>query len=376
MKIQLLVLLLIFSGSKKIHSRQIDNIQSSSNGFDIKYEKLVKTYDLITLGVAVIKGGQVIWTGYYGEESPGEPATKNTLFDVASITKTVSTEAFLKLVDQNRISLTEPMSDYWIDPDLKESSLLKELTLTHTLTHTTGFKNWRFFDSDNTLRFVNTPGAVYGYSGEGFEYGAKYVESKLDMEFDDLVNKLVFKPLNIKNASFSVEKKLFGQIARPVDESGKFYGFYCRPNGWCRGEGEYSAAGDMVISVEDYAKFMISVMNGDSYSREITEKRNQIHTETNLVDCTLLIDTECPEKQGYGLGWRVLDYKNNKLITHGGSDWSEIAVAYFYEASKDGVVIFINAPVQRALSAMPEAIEIVEPNSTMAVHYRMRLGGN
>lgn len=376
MKTLLLLLSLALFGNELTYSRQVSNIKSSSEGFESQYKTLVKKHGLITLGIAVIKNGKVIWTGYFGEESPGKPASENTLFDVASITKTVSTEAFLKLVDQNKISLTESMSNYWIDPDLEKSSKLNELTLYHTLTHTTGFRNWRFFDNDNTLKFINNPGTIYGYSGEGFEYGARYIESKLDTKFDELVQNLVFNPLNISKASISVQKDLFSSIARPIDENGKFYGFYCRPNGWCRGEGEYSAAGDLVISVEDYAKFMISVMNGSGYSIDLIEKRNQVHTETNLVDCKLLKHTPCPEKQGYGLGWRVLDYKNNKLITHGGSDWSEIALAYFYEASKDGVVIFINAPAQRGLNAMPEAIEIIEPNSPMAVHYRMRLGRN
>ena len=174
--------------------------------------------------------------------------------------------------------------------------------------------------------------------------------------------------------SFSVRETNFGNIARPVDEDGTFYGYYCRPEtGWCREEGRYSAADDMVITVESYAAFMISVMNADGYRDELTAERNRVQIDWGddaVVDCAAVSPDECPEAQGYGLGWQILDYGENKLIGHGGSDWSELAQAYFYTRSRDGLVIFLNAPYSRALAAMPEAIELIDADSPIAVEYR------
>lgn len=81
-------------------------------------------------------------------------------------------------------------------------------------------------------------------------------------------------------------------------------------------------------------------------------------------------DTACPRSQGYGLGFEVIDYGRFKVVGHGGSDWSELAVAYFYEPSDDAVIVFLNAPNRRALSAMPELISLLDPHSPYLSHYR------
>lgn len=48
-----------------------------------------------------------------------------------------------------------------------------------------------------------------------------------------------------------------------------------------------------------------------------------------------------PRSQGYGLGFEVIDYGDFKVIGHGGSDWSELAIAYFYEPSDDTVIAWL-----------------------------------
>jgi CubicO group peptidase (beta-lactamase class C family) len=59
---------------------------------------------------------------------------------------------------------------------------------------------------------------------------------------------------------------------------------------------------------------------------------------------------------GFGLGWEVLDYGNNKVIRHTGSDWGEKAIGYFVPTRGVGVVIFTNgangSKVIRDISAL------------------------
>jgi hypothetical protein len=78
----------------------------------------------------------------------------------------------------------------------------------------------------------------------------------------------------------------------------------------------------------------------------------------------------CPKTQGYGLGFEVIDYGDFKVVGHDGSDWSELTIAYFYEPSHDGVIVFMNAPNRRALSAMPELLALVDPLSPYQPYYR------
>lgn len=316
--------------------------------------------------VAIIKNGKVMWTGYFGNQSKNTPTHDKTLFNVASITKVITTETILRLAAKNAISIDEAMHHYWVDPDLLKDDRHKRLTPELVLTHTTGLPNWRFFSDDNQLAFVNEPGTTYGYSGEGFEYLALFASKKLAQPFEHLVEEQLFKPLGIKHAAFSIDPDTFENIARPLDASGKFYGFYCRPNGWCRNEGSYSAADDLVISLNDYAKFLIAAMDGKGYSKQLLQQRNQVAVDKgsqNVVICNKVKKILCPDSQGYGLGWQVLDYKNFKAIGHGGSDWSEVSLSYFYTGSNDGLIIFLNAPTERGLSAMADSLTKLDPMS-------------
>ncbi|TQV88318.1 serine hydrolase domain-containing protein [Aliikangiella coralliicola] len=342
---------------------------------DSAFERLLDKHKINTIGVAVIKNGAVDWQGYFGEQSPGVKASADTLFNVASITKTVTSETILRLASAGKISLDEPMSLYWVDPDLKYDPDLKKLTPRMALTHTSGFMNWRFFANDYKLKFVSEPGTKFGYSGEGFQYVAKYAENKLGVPFEALVKSTVFEPMGINDVSISVRKKNYARIAKPLDKDGKFYGYYCHPEGYCRKEAEYSAAGDMVITVADYAKFFIASMQGNKLTEQLKNERNtlqSIQVDRKDIDCSGAPDALCPIQLGYGLGWSVAQLENDRLIGHRGSDWSTVSLAYCYQNSGDGLIIFFNAPNKAGIAAMVEALELLDPDSPEIHGYKMR----
>lgn len=352
--------------------------------YDTTFPELLEKHGVVTAGVGVIKGGELVWTGYYGEQSPGVPASADTQFDVASITKTVAAETILRLAEQGRIDLDESMALHWLEDDIaadpRASSIIPRMALNHSI----GFPNWRFLDENNDsrfnpglpLRFLFEPGTSYTYSGEGFEYVARFAENKLETDFERLVIETVFEPIGMTGVSFSRREANFPNIARAVDEDGVFHGHYCRPGGMCRSEGEWSAADDMRVTVPDHAKFLIAVMNGDGYGTEMVNDRNRVQVEkwsvpeSILVLCEHVPAEQCPKQQGYGLGWEVADYGDYKLVSHGGSDWSEVAIAYFYTDTNDGILIFLNAPNAHAMNMMPEAIELVHPGSPIPPHYQ------
>ena len=333
---------------------------------------LIAANGVLTAGVGVIDDGNLVWTGYYGEQEPSVPASENTRFNVASITKTVTAETVLRLAGEGKLDLDAPLAPYWVDPDIANDPRREQLTARMVLNHTSGFPNWRFFRPDGKLAFENSPGAIYGYSGEGFEYLARAVENKLRQPFPRLVETYLFKPIGMEASTLEIHREGLTNLARPVDERGVFPGYYCRPNGACRKEGSYSAADDMIITVPDYARFLISVMNEEGYDSKLAGERDRVQVdkaEERVVDCGAG-DTACPRSQGYGLGFEVIDYGEFKVVGHGGSDWSELAVAYFYEPSDDAVIVFLNAPNRRALSAMPELLSLLDPHSPYLSHYR------
>ncbi|MEM6337644.1 MAG: serine hydrolase domain-containing protein [Bacteroidota bacterium] len=324
---------------------------------------VMERHQVNTAGIAVIKSGEVVWSTHYGQQAPGVPASDETLYNVASITKTVVAETVLRLAEEGRLSLDEPMSAHWLDPDLEGDPRHWQLTPRMALTHTTGFMNWRFFADDGNLKFVNDPGTSYGYSGEGFNYLARFTEAKLDEPFEQLVQRYVFEPSGVREAALSVDPDLFPRIAQPLDADGQFPGYYCRPEGWCRDAGSFSAAGSMVITLDDYARFLIQAMHGAGLSPELLAERNTLHTEQESIDCTPVPQARCPVRVGYGLGWHVFELENGKTIGHLGSDWAEVAMAYYYEGSRDGLVVLLNAPNRAGIAAMVDILELLDPDS-------------
>lgn len=377
-----IVMLLIFvctntSAQTKIKKADIENISSSrALMLDTSFLALIKKHKINTAGVAVIKNRKLIWQNQYGLQSPGIPASANTLFDVASLTKTVTAETILRLVAKGKLSLDESIAPYWIDPDLKGNPKIHQLTPRMLLSHTSGFMNWRYFSNDRKLDFVNSPGTTFGYSGEGFEYLAKYAEKKLGVPFEQLVQSTVFDPLGMDNASMGVHKKNFTRIAKPLDKNGKFYGYYCLPSGYCRKEGSYSAAAILVITVADYATLLISSMDGEGLNPELKQDRNTMQgiqfTQSEIV-CGDTSEIQCPTKLGYGLGWSMSYLKNDKLIGHRGTNWTVVSLAYYYQGSGDGLIIFFNAPNKSGIAGMIDALKLLDPDSPEIHGYKLRL---
>lgn len=294
---------------------------------------------------------------------------------MASITKTVTAETILRLAGRQRLSLDEPMAPHWVDADIAGDPRHLQLTPRMALNHTTGFPNWRFFLRGGKLAFQQAPGERYAYSGEGLEYVARFVERKLDKPFPQLVAEAVFEPLGMTHSSIVVHRADAATIARPVDAAGTFYGYYCRPEGggWCRPEGSYSAADDMVTTVRDYSAFLRSVANGEGYGPAVAADRDRVQTDKGdqrIVDCDAAPDVPCPDSQGYGLGFNVLHYGDVTVLGHGGADWSEVTLAYVSKPSRSGVIIFLNAPNRRALAAMPEILQLMDPASPFLPEYR------
>lgn len=365
------------NAQSKLEKTDIENISNSrSLMLDGAFLALIDKHKINTAGIAVIKNRKVVWQNQYGLQSSGVPANDYTLFDVASLTKTITAETILRLVAKGELSLDESIAPYWVDPDLKDNPKLHQLTPRMLLTHTSGFMNWRYFSQDRKLNFINTPGTVFGYSGEGFEYLAKYAEKKIGMPFEQLVQSTVFDPLGMNNASIGIHKENYARIAKPLDENGKFYGYYCHPSGYCRKEGSYSAAANLVITVADYAKLLISSMDGEGLNPKLKQDRNTmqgIQFSQSDIDCGNSNDIICPTELGYGLGWSISHLKNDKLIGHRGTNWTVVSLAYYYQGTGDGLVIFFNAPNKAGLAGMIDALKILDPDSPEIHGYKLRL---
>src|SRR5690606_37776213 len=164
---------------------------------EVSVEQWLKVNKIPTLGIGIIDNGKLQHIKVYGELQPGVKAPYNTVFNVASLAKPVTAMVALRLASMRKWDLDEPLFHYWIDHDVAQDENHKQLTTRHTLSHQSGFTNWRWETISGKLEFQFTPGTQYQYSGEGFEYLRKALEKKFKKTLNQLATELLFEPLNM-----------------------------------------------------------------------------------------------------------------------------------------------------------------------------------
>ena len=218
------------------------------------------------LGIGYIEDGKIKQISVFGELEKGKEAPKNTIWNVASLTKPIVSLIALKLINNGDWDLDEPIYKYWIDPDVKNDGRHKMLTTRHILSHQTGFSNWRYNDEKSKkLKFHFDPGTKYQYSGEGFEYLKKAIENKFNCPIEKLAKKLIFKPLKMKDTRFYWDKKMDeSRFAKWHSAQGKLYE--------TNKTKKASAADDLLTTIVDYTKFITHILNGADLSESLQKE--------------------------------------------------------------------------------------------------------
>ncbi len=317
-----------------------------------------------SVSIAVIEDGRISMTAAYGEQSPGVRATPDTLYNVASLTKPVSAEVVLRLASQGRLTLDEPMHRHWVDPDVAADPRHKLLTPRLALSHRTGFPNWRFLAADKKLAFGYTPGESTGYSGEGYEYVARFAEKKQGKSFEKMAEALVLAPSGMRSTAFTKRDWFAGRIAVPTDAEGKAL----EPNV----RDSFLASDDMYTTASDYARFMIAVMNRTGLSRDIAAQRESVQASTWQKNCAGAKPGGCPPELGFGLGWEVLKFPHATILWHTGADRGEFTAAFFSPQTRDGAVVLTNA--KQGFSILLDVLERVGADPVFVAALRAQSG--
>lgn len=360
-----LFVICISCSEKSTSTFHIDQSETSEKQ-NPKVLELMNEFKVKGAGIGYIENGQLTRTEYYGDQAPNQAVTASTMFNVASVTKAITAELFLRLAAKGEVDLDESISAYYVYADLASDPRHKLLTPRIILTHRTGFKNWPYEYEDGLLAFENDPGNTFGYSGIGFYILAKFMEEKMSATFPHLVEEHIFIPLEMKNSSIVIEPWFQNQRPIPVDINGK----YMKPYDF--NYGYWNSADELHTSVEDYAKFLISSMNGDGLTKELILEREKIFSD--LTNDPIFGTNEStqnvfyPPSYGYGLGWMVFDYGDgNKNIQHGGNDGGENAMGYFHTKSKNGLIVFLNGG--NGAFMIPRLVELLDKEQKYSAVY-------
>ncbi|MHC9088169.1 serine hydrolase [Tenacibaculum sp. IMCC1] len=292
---------------------------------DKEIEKLLERHKIPSIAIGLIKNGKIQQIRTFGNKTAKQPISNNSIYKVASLTKPITAFVVLKLIDEGKWNLDEPVSKYFIDKDIKNSKYLDKLTTRHILSHQSGFPNWRYLTDSKKLHFQFEPGTKWQYSGEGLEYLRKAIEKKFKRPFEDIAKEKLFNPLGMNNTHFYWTNEIDeNQYAVEHNENGKpiHYEKYSVAN----------ASANLLTTVEDYSKFLEYILNGADLSKKTYNE---------------FLKVQANEKDGidWSLGMQMLsDLPNNETaFMHTGGDYGTKTIALLLNNSKQGLVLFSNS---------------------------------
>lgn len=277
------------------------------------------------LAVAVIRDGGLYWSQGFGvmSTSSKKAVAKDTVFAAASLNKPIFAYAVLKMVEQGKLDLDAPLTQYTAKPYISDPKI-KLVTIRRVLSHTTGFPNW---SGDNPLKIEFEPGTKFNYSGEGFLYLQKVVEEITQQPLNEYLNDSLFVPLQMKNSSL-IWQSAFQQTASDGhNRNGKAI-----PMGKPK---RASAAGSLRTTAEDYAKFLMAMMKPGSVDSPILTEDSL----TNMLQPQIQLD----KFLDWGLGWALETVGNERFFWHWGDLVTFKSFTLASRESGDGIVIFTNS---------------------------------
>lgn len=282
--------------------------------------------------VALIRGGRIASLGAWGVAGPGRPSTVTTPYNLASLTKPWTAEVVLRLVSAGKLTLDQPIDRYWSDPDLSFDSRRLKLTARLALSHRTGLPNWR---TSTGLVFLHDPGTTTSYSGEGFQYLARYAEHRTGKPFPMLAQRWLFGPTKMLSSGYVSAQGNLNPIATGYDANGKPVPTVPVTH--------YNAADLAHATAADYARFLIDVRGDRHLTREVAAERVRLQADQKAEVCEGTKAPSCPPWIGFGLGWQLLGFPHGTIMMHTGKDEGAFTFAAIDRTTGDGIVILTNS---------------------------------
>ena len=263
--------------------------------------------------VGVVRNGKVIKAEGYGLASVefNVPATKETVFEIGSVTKQITAAAILLLIEEGKVSTDEKISKYL--PTAPET--WKNVTVRHLLTHTSGIKSYtglsgyeltkrskreEFIKAIGAFPLEFEPGERYNYSNSGYNLLGFIIESASGKSYWDFVRERIFKPLGMnqtadRDPQFVIRNRATGYEWENNRLVGRDYDLT-----------DVFSAGAIVSTIVDLAKWDAALRNESLLKKTSLEK---MWTPFVLND---------GKTHPYGFGFNVADFRGHRLISHGG----------------------------------------------------------
>ena len=301
-----------------------------------------------TVSLAAIRDGRIDWAHSYGVMAlGGAPATTNTLFGAASISKAVTAVGVLKLAEEGRIDLDADVNQYlkrWKIPE-NAFTATRKVTVRELLNHTSGIgtHNGEIDDPGQPLptlvemlngekpartapvRVEAVPGTKFAYSNGGYLVLYLLIEDVTGERFAQYMQRAVLDPMGMKDSTF--EAPLPEKWARRAATSyadgrtGTPPEKFVEPN---------LAAGGLWTTPTDLAKFLIEVQ------REYAGTSHKV-LDGRMIEAMLTPGNDGSQTLRWGLGVEVGGGPGDRYIRHEGSAYFQDDMVEYLHGS--GIVV-------------------------------------
>lgn len=302
----------------------------------------MKTLRIPGLSLAVVQNSQLMKAAGYGLSNveTATPATPETAYKVASISKPIIATAVMLLAQQGRLSLNDTVARYLPD----SPSSWADITIHQVLSHTSGLvrdpPDYRPYVEQQPMTVIelayslplqSKPGTRWSYSNVGYYVLAEIITRVAGIPWNDFIAKQLFEPAGMASTRLTSVSAIIPNRAR---------GYEIGPAGLENAQDWIAVrpSGAFVSTVLDLAKLDVYL---DSHSPLDAAGQTAMITPTKLLD-----GNTAP----YGLGWNVDSYLEQERVSHDGqypgfrSEWER------YPRQKLSIIVIGNlgsAPVQR-----------------------------
>ncbi len=274
----------------------------------------------------VSRGGEIAHLSCIGDARPGEALKEDAIFRIASMTKPITSIAFMMLVEEGKVALSDPLVKYC--PEFRETGVFvagggnvpfltrppaRPIRMVDLLRHTAGltysfqertpvdaaYRKTRIddFDADYTMdSFIAAlagiplqfdPGAHWNYSMATDVLGA-VVERIEGKPFGEVLQERIFGPLGMVDTGFKVpadqQHRLTDCHVFDPKEKMKLFDSGERSR-WAKDRSFHSGGGGLVSTLSDYHRFCLMLLGGGKLdgTRIISRKTLALMTSNHLI---------------------------------------------------------------------------------------------
>ncbi|HEY41721.1 MAG TPA: beta-lactamase family protein [Dehalococcoidia bacterium] len=304
------------------------------------------------VAVVVVQDSQVIYSKGFGTASlkSMSPVTPQTVFDLASCSKSFTALAVLLLREEGLLDLDLPVSHYLPDFTTSDYQMSQEITVRHLLNHSSGLPGKfaepiafysgadameKLVESMERVHMNRAPGSSFEYSNLNYSLLGAIIEKVSGVDFEEYLEQRVFTPLGMTNTTMVPEEAeglnradghqlLFGHlIARniPIYRS-------IVPAGW------------VMSTAEDMGRWLIVHLNSGVIGEQQVipaEVIEELHTPGVSYE-------ENGAEVGYGMGWFIGDSDTGlSMLWHGGDTSNFSADMILVPDYRTGVSVLVNS---------------------------------